>query len=238
MYGKLFLGLVAAVFIFGEASAQSGRKVSGSSYQRGGSSSKTSKQQMRFERDQKVKMVKRVVNEHFADIKLTRDQKNELKALVETNYQRLAQLETQMQGQLPQESLEDVRKAYKAALRKGHDESSAMSMGMQAASVPEMVQEKIMGLKDQSDVIFQEMADEIATLLDDEQKQVLMAKAEAEKKEMQGDQAMAEGEADGEAVMTKEDSPGQEMMDKDTMDGSASSKAEAMEKKEMASASS
>ncbi len=241
MNGKLLLGLVAALFVFGEASAQSGNKGSRSSYRSAGSSSK-SKQQMRFERDQKTKMVKRIEKEHFAEIRLVREQKNALKDLVEVNYQRLSQLETQMQSQLPQQSVEDVRKVYKAALRKGSNEGEAMSMAMQAASVPEMVQTKVMDLKDQSDLAFQEIADKVEKLLNEEQKQVIMAKREADKKEMMAKEMMDKGESEGEAMMAKDGAQAHEMKDTkmtDTkmMDDSASSNSEKIQKKEMPSVS-
>lgn len=234
--GKFFLGLVAALLMFGDVSAQSGNKGARSSYRSAGSSAKNN-QQMRFERDQKIKMVKRIEKENFAELRLDREQKNELKELVAANYRRLSELETQMQNQLPQHNVEDVRRAYKAALRKGSNEAEAMAMGMQAASVPQMVQQKVMDLKGQSDAIFQQIADKVERTFNEQQKQVMMAKREAEEKNSMDKEMMTKATSEGESMTDHDGTQAKQMMDKDMMDDSASSKSGAMQKKEMSPAS-
>lgn len=215
MNGKLILGLLVAVLMIGDASAQSGAKRYGSSSASAQSSSKNygssskSKKMERFERDQMVMMAKKITKEHFTDIKLDRNQKSELKKLVMDNYQDLSKLETQMQALIPAQDVSDVRKAYKKSLREGSSESEAMAMGMKSAELPEMIQDKVMKLKDQSDVIMQDIATDVSDLFNDEQKEILMARAEAEKEMM-----MAKEETDKAKMMEGSDSSKEEMMAK------------------------
>ena len=211
MNGKLLLGLIVAVLMVGDVSAQSGAKRYGSS---GGSKSK---KQERFERDQMIAMSKKIEKAHFTDIKLDRDQKKALKGFVMDNYKGLSQLETQMQSLIPQDDVKDVRRVYKASLRKGSSESEAMAMGMETAGVPEMVQDKVMGLKDKSDVIMSEIATDVSALFNEEQKEVWMAKIEAEKREMmaEDEKMMAEDKkmmAEDKEMMAKTDADKEEMM--------------------------
>lgn len=210
MNGKLLLGLIVAVLMVGDVSAQSGAKRYGSS---GGSKSK---KQERFERDQMIAISKKIEKAHFTDIKLDRDQKKALKGFVMDNYKGLLQLETQMQSLIPQDDVKDVRRVYKASLRKGSSESEAMAMGMETAGVPEMVQDKVMGLKDKSDVIMSEIATDVSALFNEEQKGVWMAKIEAEKKEMmaEDEKMMAKTDADKEEMMSDSEGDEKESMAK------------------------
>lgn len=198
MNKTLLLALVAALFMVADVSAQSGSKPSGSSSKQGsstredGSSSKGNanvsamkKKMERLEAKQIAKIARQIQKDNFAGIKLVKAQKNELKELVMANFKSLTQFDTQIQGLIPKDKVKDLRKGYTASKRKGNSEAESMMMSMKSVGISEMVQEKVMQVRTEKDELVQEIVAGVSEMLDDDQKKMMMAKAEEKEKMME-----------------------------------------------------
>ena len=150
------------------------------------------KKKQRLEARQIAKIAKTIQKENFAGIKLDKTQRNELKELVTENYASLTKFDMQMQALIPKDKAKDVRKGYTVAKKKGNSAADAMMIGMESAGIAESLQDQVLELRDEKDLIMEEIVASVSDMLNDEQKKMLMAKAN-EKEEMMDKKSEAEG---------------------------------------------
>jgi len=240
---------VALCFLFtGGVFAQSGSKTAGSSSKTTGSSSRNagsssrtagsssrtagSYSENKANREvtrEKEKLVSRMTRKDFADVRLSRDQKQTLMKMVDAKYSMISELNGQIAATIPSNKVRSLQKAFREAKKDGNSEVKAMSVSMEAIGLSETVQEKVMMINQSRETIYDAIRGSVAESFDQEQQQAfaasmmakkemmekegMMAKEEMAKKEMSGEKEMMEKEGMTEKKMSGEE----KMMDKEAM---------------------
>jgi len=226
MNKNLILSVILCLVFAGGAFAQSGGRSGGSSARSysGGSDSRTSKADKELA-SAKKKLVRQMTRRDFQAVKLNKDQKQSLTSMVDSKYPEMVRLDKQIANAIPEDQVKSLQRAFRNAKKDGSSEVEAMSMSM-----AEMVQEKVLMMNQSKEEIRESILISIVETFDQEQQDAFLASMEAKemeaKKEMMGEEEMADKKMDGDKEMMDE-----EMTDK-TMDGDGEK--EAMSDKEMA----
>ena len=243
MKNNLILSVVLSLLFTGGVFAQSGSKsYGGSSSKTAGSSSrnlsKTDREMVRA----KEKLVSRMTRKDFEDVRLNRDQKQNLMKLVDSKYPMIVKLDMQIAGSIPAEKVKALQRAFRAAKKEGSTEIEAMSASMQTIGLSETVQEKVLMMNESKETVLESIRTSLAQSFDQEQQQAFAASMAA-KKEMMGEKEMAkeemgEKEMADKKMMDKEMTGQKEMLDKEMTEKPMSDEKAMMEKqmkaKEMA----
>ena len=224
MKNNLILSVVLSLLFTGGVFAQSGSKsYGGSSSKTAGSSSrnlsKTDREMVRA----KEKLVSRMTRKDFEDVRLNRDQKQNLMKLVDSKYPMIVKLDMQIAGSIPAEKVKALQRAFRAAKKEGSTEIEAMSASMQTIGLSETVQEKVLMMNESKETVLESIRTSLAQSFDQEQQQAFAASMAA-KKEMMGEKEMAKEE------MAKEEMGEKEMADKKMMDKEMTGQKEMMDK--------
>jgi len=231
MNKNLILSVILCLVFAGGAFAQSGGRSGGSSARSysGGSDSRTSKADKELA-SAKKKLVRQMTRRDFQAVKLNKDQKQSLTSMVDSKYPEMVRLDKQIANAIPEDQVKSLQRAFRNAKKDGSSEVEAMSMSMGKIGLPEMVQEKVLMMNQSKEEIRESILISIVETFDQEQQDAFLASMEAKemeaKKEMMGEEEMADKKMDGDKEMMDE-----EMTDK-TMDGDGEK--EAMSDKEMA----
>lgn len=188
MLKNLLFGLVLTACVIGQVSAQSGAKNNSSGSKSSETSSRSNdaamkKKMERLEFRAQLKIAKQIQKDDFPGIKLDKTQKAALQEMVKENYASLTGFDMQMQKLIPGNKVKALQKSYRVTKKKVGDESEAMLMSMEKVGLTEMVQDKVMDLRESKVAIYEEIREGVTELLNDDQLKTLAAN-EKKKSEM------------------------------------------------------